>query len=117
MGSLLRLLSERMRMVKEDALAVSKVVEEAFQGAAEVDDENLDKDLRQVFYDLQDERILDVRRIEVREDGQARRHYLWRVRDEAAAAAAPESPGLDPAARLYLRLGERHWERRPLEDR
>jgi transcription initiation factor IIE alpha subunit len=112
MGALLRLLSEKMRMVREDALAVSRVVEEAFQGGAEVDDESLDKDLRQVFYDLQDERILDVRRVETREDGHARRHYLWRVREEEAGKAAPEAAAVDPEARVYQRLDARHWERR-----
>lgn len=116
MGVLLRLLSEKLRMVKEDALAVTQVVEEAFQGASELDDEVLDKDLRQVFYDLQDERILDVRRVEVREQGQARRHYLWRVREEEVGAEAAERQVPDAAARLYLKLDDGHWKRRPVPD-
>lgn len=112
MGSLLRLLSEKMRMMREDALAVSQVVEEAFAGRSELDDEVLDKDLRQVFYDLQDEKILEVRRIELRQDGQARRQYLWRVREEEAPDEAPARAAPDPAEKLYHKLGEAAWERR-----
>lgn len=112
MGSLLRVLSDKMRMLREDAAAVSKVVEDAFAGRSELDDEDLDKDLRQVFYDLQDVKILDVRRVELREDGQARRHYLWTIRDdgEVPAPAAPSDP--DPALRIYARLSEQAWERK-----
>jgi len=115
MGALLRLLSDKMRMVREDALAVTRVVEDAFQGQSEVDDEVLDKDLRQVFYDLQDEKILDVRRVEVREEGQARRHYLWRVRDEDEVAAETQRAAPDATERLYLKLDDRHWHRRPVD--
>lgn len=111
MAGLAQLLRERMRMVREDALAVAKVVEEAFQGRSELDDELLHKDVRQVFYDLQNEKILDVRREEVRQDGVARRHYLWRIREDAPLDAPQPSP-MDPAERLYVRLDDEAWERR-----
>ena len=117
MGALLRLLSDKMRMVREDAMAVSQVVEEAFQGQSELDDEVLDKDLRQVFYDLQDEKILDVRRVEVREAGQARRHYMWRVREEDPGLRPGDRPKPDATERLYLKLSDSQWERRrPVTD-
>ena len=111
MPGLAHLLGARMRMLREDALAVAHVVEEAFQGRSELDDELLDKDTRQVFYDLQNEKILDVRREETREDGVARRHYLWRIRDELPLDAG-DSPERDPAERTYLRLADDAWERR-----
>ncbi len=111
MAGLVQLLRERMRMVREDALAVAKVVEEAFQGRSELDDETLHKDVRQVFYDLQNEKILDVRREEVRVDGVDRRHYLWRVRDDVPLDL-PAPPAPDPAERLYHRLDDEAWERR-----
>ncbi|MES2155829.1 MAG: hypothetical protein V4510_11905 [bacterium] len=112
MGSLLRVLSDKMRMLREDAVAVSQVVEDAFAGKSELDDEFLGKDLRQVFYDLQDVKILDVRRVESREDGQSRRHYLWSIRDDEDFGPAPEAPKPDAAERVYARLGEQAWERR-----
>lgn len=112
MGSLLRVLSDKMRMLREDAVAVSKVVEEAFDGASELDDEVLDKDLRQVFYDLQDIKVLDVRRIELREDGQARRHYMWSIREDEDVPGPAKRQEPDPAQRIYARLGDEAWERR-----
>lgn len=111
MSRLVQLLLERMRMVREDALAVSKVVEEAFAGASELDDERLNKDLRQVFYSLQDEKVLDVRREERRVDGVDRRHYLWHLRESGGELA--EAPRVrTPAERLYERLSDEAWERR-----
>lgn len=112
MSRLVQLLIARMRMLREDALAVSKVVEEAFAGASELDDERLDKDLRQVFYSLQDENVLAVRREERREDGAARRHYLWHVREGSDLVGPEAAPHRDPDQRLYERLADDAWERR-----
>jgi transcription initiation factor IIE alpha subunit len=112
MANLVRLLGDRMRMLAEDAKAVAHVVEEAFKGQSEVDDESLPKDVRQVFYDLQNEKILDVRRDESRLDGAQRRHYYWRVRDEHEIGELAETRRPDPEERLYDRLSESAWERR-----
>lgn len=112
MSRLVRLLVDRMRMLREDALAVSKVVEDAFQGNTELDDELIDKDLRQVFYSLQDEKVLDVRREERREDGVERRHYIWHLRDEDGLGLEPARRERDEAERLYAKLNEQAWERR-----
>ena len=115
MAGLAHLLGARRRMLREDALAVANIVEEAFQGKSELDDELVGKDLRQVFYELQNEKILDVRREETREDGVARRHYLWRIRDDLTPEAGP-SLDPDPAERLYRRLADEAWERRRSAD-
>lgn len=115
MAGLVQLLRERMRMVREDAQAVAKVVEEAFQGRSELDDELIHKDVRQVFYDLQSEKILDVRREEVRIDGVDRRQYLWHIRDEVPRDT-PAPAARDPAERLYHRLDDEAWERRRIPD-
>lgn len=112
MSRLARLLVDRMRMLREDAHAVAKVVEDAFAGNVELDDELIDKDLRQVFYSLQDEKVLDIRREERREDGVDRRHYIWRVRDGETDGLEPARRQRDEDARLYERLGDTAWERR-----
>lgn len=111
MSKLVRLLVERMRMLREDAAAVAKVVEDAFQGNNELDDELIDKDLRQVFYSLQDEKLLAIRREERSEDGEARRHYLWHLPD-LDDVAAPQPRQGDDVQRIYQRLGDSAWERR-----
>lgn len=112
MSRLVRLLVDRMRMLREDASAVAKVVEDAFAGNTELDDELIDKDLRQVFYSLQDEKVLDIRREERREDGVPRRHYIWHLRDEDALGLEPERRHRDEAERLYSKLADDAWERR-----
>ncbi len=103
-------------MLREDAVAVAHVVEEAFQGRSELDDELVGKEVRQVFYDLQDRKILEVRRDETRDDGQDRRHYYWRVRDPGDFDRLPEPHVPDAAERLYGRLGDEAWARRPVAE-
>lgn len=111
MSRLAALLAQRMRMLREDAAAVAKVVDEAFAGQSELDDEVLDKDLRQVFYNLQDEKVLDIRREERRGDGGLKRHYLWRVRDDLVGDVEVR-PARDATERLYGRLDDEAWSRR-----
>lgn len=111
MPNLVELLRKRLRMLKEDAAAVAHTVESAFAGQDEVEDEMLDKDLRQLFYDLQDEKILDVRRQEFTRDGHLLRGYYWHIR-EPERVIEEHAARLDPAERLYRRLGEDAWERR-----
>src|SRR5688572_19442027 len=111
MIGLVQLLRERMRMVREDAQAVARVVEEAFQGRSELDDELLHKDVRKVFYDLQSEKILVVRREDAGVDDVARRQYLCSISDDLPRDE-PMPPAPDPAERLYHRLDDEAWERR-----
>lgn len=111
MSRLVALLADRVRMLREDALAVANVVEEAFAGKSELDDEIIGKDLRQVFYDLQDRKVLDIRREERMAEGGLRRYYLWSIRDDELAIPEP-SVDADPTARLYGRLDDDAWARR-----
>ncbi len=112
MSRLVRLLRERMRMLREDAAAVAKVVEEAFRGESELDDDMIDPQLRQVFYDLQDEEILKVRRTEYEKDGRQLRGYFWSVdgNDRPAGPVAP--PSRDEFEDLYEGLRDQDWTRR-----
>ncbi|HLF17262.1 MAG TPA: hypothetical protein VI796_07535 [Candidatus Thermoplasmatota archaeon] len=116
MQKLVRLLLDKMRMVKEDAFAVAHVVEEAFAGQSELDDDLVNPQLRQVLYDLQDSKVLDVRRTEGDEGGRSRRHYYWHVRDPSDGDRLPERAVPDPAERLYHRLADEAWARRPAPD-
>jgi hypothetical protein len=109
MASLAAILRRKLQMLKEDALAVASTVESAFQGRDEVSDDALDKDLRQLFYDLQDEKILDVRRQEFTQDGRLLRGYYWHIREEAAELPKHVAE-FDPTEKLYRRLPEQAWE-------
>lgn len=71
-------------MTPEDASEIAEVVLERFASGREVDDDTLDPDIRSVFYTLESKRMLSFRRIEyVREDGDRRRGFLWRLRPDA----------------------------------
>lgn len=112
MSRLVRLLRARMRMLREDATAVAKVVEEAFKGRSELDDDNLDPQLRQVFYDLQDEKVLKVRRTEYEKDGRRLRGYFWSIDESAPSLARFRRDEGDPVEEVYDRLRDDAWERR-----
>jgi hypothetical protein len=66
-------------MVKEDAEATANVVESAFRGEEEVNDEDLDREIRSLFYTLEREQLLGIRRTEYKFEGQVRRAYFWRL--------------------------------------
>lgn len=112
MPGLVDMLRRRLRMLREDAQAVAQTVEQAFHGDDEVEDEALDKDLRQLFYDLQDEKILDVRRQEYTKDGQLLRGYFWHMREDVGDLPNPDRTVATPEEQLYLKLRENAWERR-----
>jgi hypothetical protein len=113
MRGLVAILRNRMQMLREDAAAVAKVVEEAFEGRSELEDDGLDASLRQLFYDLQDARVLDVERREYERDGRLLRGYRWHVLEDAPLTPrAPTRPEPDADAALYEMLGNDAWKRR-----
>jgi transcription initiation factor IIE alpha subunit len=77
-------LARAFEMEPEDARELADVVLERFSDKEEVDDETLDAEVRSVFYTLEAKRMLSFRRVEyVREDGDRRRAFYWKLRDEA----------------------------------
>ncbi len=118
MHRLARLLRDKLRMMRDDALAVAHVVEDAFRGEDELNDEFLDSELRSMFYQLQDEGVLDVRRTEYKLDGRDRRAYFWRMRDDEVVPMAGNGVlRPDHTSRMYHRLEEQAWaRRRPIDD-
>lgn len=99
-------------MLREDAAAVAQVVDEAFKGASELEDDQLDPQLRQVFYDLQDENVLKVRRQEYERDGQRLRGYFWSIDERPRLDRWAPRGGPDPYESLYDGLRDAAWQRR-----
>ncbi len=118
MHRLARLLRDKVRMMRDDALAVAHVVEEAFRGEDELNDEFLDSELRSMFYQLQDEGVMDIRRTEYKLDGRDRRAYFWRLReDEVVPMRGHGVLPRDHTSRIYHRLEDQAWaRRRPFDD-
>lgn len=114
MRGLVQILRHRVQMLRADAAAVAKVVEEAFQGRSELEDDDLDVQLRQLFYDLQDARVLDVERHEYERDGRLLRGYRWHLlHDEPLTPVRPHRGPADPDAAVYEDLKDDAWKRRP----
>lgn len=73
-------LRRAFNMLREDAEATADVVASVFRGEEEVNDEDLDKEVRALFYTLEREQILNIRRTEYKFEGQTRRAYFWRLK-------------------------------------
>ena len=104
-------------MDEEDANHVTNVVSECFFGENEVNDEDLDKETRSLFYSLEAEGLMTFRRTEYKFEGAIRRAFFWRLTPEvlegtvdvAASRAQPSEE--DRVAALYATLHEDAWNR------
>ena len=75
-------LINRFHMEREDAIELAKTVEKIFNGEKEVEDMSIDKYARSLFYELQRERLLKLRRDEFKEKGKIMRKYYWSFNNE-----------------------------------
>lgn len=119
MGEVLKLehaLRKVFNMVLEDAEATARVVDTAFKGEDEVNDEDLDKDVRSLFYQLEKESLLQVRRTEYKFDGQVRRAYFWRLNRLESLGLDDFGPVISKedleATKVYRQLPQEKWARR-----
>lgn len=84
----------RFEMPWDDAIAVTRLLEDLFNGRSEVDDEELSKDLRAMFYDLQAKDLLTTRREEYKSpNGKNLRAFYWAVNPEAIEELEAELGG------------------------
>jgi len=104
-------LERAFTMSPEDALAVAGVVVERFQGKDEVNDEEIDAEVRSLFYTLQGKGLLSFRRVEYdNENGEKRRAFWWRMRPEVVQElSAPEALPLEED--VYAALPAECWHR------
>lgn len=112
-GKLAQALMRDLDMRAEDASEVAQLVLSAFDGDEELDDEELSSDLRSMFYTLEEEKLLDFRREETRnEDGHIRRYFHWAIRwDEVAPEPAEDEEDADASENVYDDLPSNAWER------
>lgn len=112
-GLLADALEREMDMEADDARHIAGHVLAAFGDVEELDDREIDSDLRSVFYELEEHKLLDFRRETYRnEDGHKRRAFFWTIRwdevepDEAEDAAAGEDEDT-----VYEELPNNAWSR------
>ena len=105
---LVKALKNKFSMAKEDACALAKTVESIFNGKEEIEDMSIDKHVRSLFYELQRERLLKLRRDEYKEKGKYIRKYYWSFNQKAIREEAYRSPEEEPY-KIYEKIPKRAW--------
>ena len=105
---LVKALKNMFEMTKEDAIALAKTVEEIFKGQEEIEDMSIDKYARALFYDLQREKLLKLRREEFKEKGKQIRKYYWSFNNDIIREAAHEKNNKEPD-NIYKKIPKEAW--------
>lgn len=105
---LVKALKNKFNMAKEDAIALAKTVESIFNGQEEIEDTDIDKYARALFYDLQRERFLKIRREEYREKGKYIRRYYWSFNDEIIREEAYKKYK-EEKYKIYQKIPKNAW--------
>ena len=103
-------LKNKFDMSAEDAHELTKTVEAVFDGKNEVEDMSIDKHVRSMFYELHREKLLNLRREELKEKGKSIRRYYWSFDLDAIRHGARYKPVIDDSPEaLYHRIPRRAW--------
>ena len=105
---LVKALTNKFKMTKEDAIALTKTVETIFNGKEEVEDMSIDKYARALFYELQRERLLKLRREEYKEKGKYIRKYYWSYNDNMIREEAYKKYK-EEKYKIYQKIPEKAW--------
>lgn len=105
---LVKALKNRFDMAKEDAIALAKTVEGIFDGEEELDDMSIDKYARALFYELQREKLLKIRREEFKEQGKFVRKYYWSFNNDIIREVAYEKIKEEPY-KIYKKIPKTAW--------
>jgi len=106
---LVQALKNKFEMAKEDAIALAKTVESIFDGQGEVEDMSIDKYSRALFYELQRERLLKLRREEYKEQGKFIRKYYWSFNNDIIREIAHAKYKKEKAYKIYTKIPKSAW--------
>jgi pimeloyl-CoA synthetase len=106
-------LKNTFRMKKEDAESLAKTVETIFQGRKEIEDMTIDKYQRALLYELQKEKLLNIRREEMKEEGKKLRKYYWSFNHHRIQEEAHKKPKKE-MYRIYEEIPRSAWNKRSL---
>lgn len=105
-------LRDRFGMSTDDSAEVATVVVSQFGASAEVNDETLDPTVRSIFYTLEAKKLLSFRREEYTwENGEKRRGFWWRLREEEIAPQSVVVP-IQTEEDVYANLPKDAWTAR-----
>lgn len=105
---LAKALKNKFDMAKEDAIALAKTVEGIFNGEEEIEDMTIDKYARSLFYELQRERLLKLRRDEYKEQGKYIRKYYWSFNNDTIKEVAYEKYK-EEKYQIYQKIPKNAW--------
>lgn len=106
---LVNALKNRFKMTKEDAKALTKTIDGIFNDKEEIEDMSIDKYARALLYELQREKLLQIRREEFKEKGKFIRKYYWSFNDNNIKEAAYEKIKEDPY-KVYKKIPKEAWQ-------
>ena len=106
---LVKALKNKYNMTKEDAVALAKTVESIFDSEEEIEDMSIDKYSRALFYELQRERLLKLRREEYKEQGKYIRKYYWSVNNDSIREEAYKRYNKEDKYKIYKKLPKSAW--------
>lgn len=110
--TLMKALKNKFSMMKDDAKELTKIIEEIFEGEDEVNDAEVNRHVRQLFCELQREKIVKVRREEFREKGRLVRQYYWSLNKEVINKEAKKKNKNQKILSIYDKLPEEVWLKR-----
>jgi hypothetical protein len=105
---LVKALKNKFNMAKEDAIELAKTVEGIFNGEEEIEDMTIDKYARSLFYELQRERLLKLRRDEYKEEGKYIRKYYWSFNNDTIKEVAYEKYK-EEKYQIYQKIPKNAW--------
>jgi transcription initiation factor IIE alpha subunit len=106
---LVKALKNVFDMSKEDAKALAKTVENVFNGEKEIEDMTVDKHVRSIFYELQKEKLLKLRREEYKEKGKFIRKYYWSFNNEIIKEEAQRKQCEEDPYKIYEKIPRSAW--------
>ena len=106
---LAKALKNKFNMAKEDAIALTKTVENIFNGEEEIEDMSIDKYARALFYELQREQLLKLRREEYKEKGKYIRKYYWSFNNDIIREEAYKKHKKENKYEIYQKLPKNAW--------
>ena len=105
---LIKALKNKFNMAKEDAISLAKTVEGIFNDKEEIEDISIDKYARALFYELQRERLLKLRREEYKEQGKYIRRYYWSFNNDIIREEAYKKYK-EGKYKIYQKIPESAW--------
>jgi len=108
MHLLTKALKKRFKMKKDDAISLSKIVENIFNGKKEIEDMAIDKYSRALLYELHREKLLKLRREEFKEKGKIIRKFYWSFDNRSIREVAQEKNKRDPYE-IYKKIPKEAW--------